>query len=238
MMRLLIVEDENTVARRLVRLLEEAGGSEIQSLDRCATLEEAREWLAGNEVDAVFLDLNLNGDDGFDLLVDLSSRPFHTVVVSGHAERALEAFEFGVLDFIPKPFGAERVAKTFERLRGAHRGHAASALAIRSPGRVDLVPIAEIDYVRASGSFSELVLLDGSTRLHQKSLERLQSLLPAVFERVHRSYIVRVDGIVRLRVQKGSRYSAELRSGVEVPVGRTKVEGLRKRLEPGGGTDA
>lgn len=233
MMRLLIVEDEATVARRLARLLEEVAGGEIQALHRCTTLEEAQLWLESNEVDAVFLDLNLNGEDGFDLLAEFSSRSFHTVVVSGHAERALEAFEFGVLDFIPKPFGAERVAKTVERLRGAHTDQPVSALAIRSPGRVDFVPIAEIDYIRASGSFSELVLLDGSTRLHHKPLERLRSLLPAVFERVHRSYLVRVDAIVRLRVQRGSRYSAELRSGAEVPVGRTKVEDLRERLDPG-----
>ncbi|MEL6615040.1 MAG: LytTR family DNA-binding domain-containing protein, partial [Bacteroidota bacterium] len=81
-----------------------------------------------------------------------------------------------------------------------------------------------------AGAYSDLVLRDGSTRLHSKSLDRLLAVLPATFERVHRSYLVRMDEVVRLRVREGSRYHAVLASGDEVPVGRTRVEAVRQRL--------
>ncbi|MEM8712036.1 MAG: LytTR family DNA-binding domain-containing protein [Planctomycetota bacterium] len=229
-MRILIVEDEKTVAQRLERLLRDVARPAEIDLHRCATLEAAKEWLESTDTDAVFLDLNLNGEDGFDLLRDLASRSFHTVVVSGHVERALEAFEVGALDFVPKPFGAERLAKTYGRLMGARAEHASKFITVRSPGSVELIPVREIQHVRAFEAGSELVLVQGPPRLHPKPLDRLQSLLPEHFVRVHRSYIVRLDLIERLRVLKGSRYSVLLRSGEELPVGRTRVEGLRRHL--------
>lgn len=230
-MRVLIVEDEPVVARRLARLLREEAGDEITEIAVLSELGAAREHLAEASVDVVFLDLNLNGRDGFDLLTASVAGAFHTVVVSAHTDRALEAFEVGVLDFVGKPFGADRLRVTLERLRGARRvEHAATALAVRSAGRIDLVPVSEVAYVQAAGSYAELVLRDGSRRVHDKSLDRLLAVLPPTFERVHRSYLVPLDEVVRLTVREGSRYTAVLRSGEEVPVGRTRVQAVKARL--------
>ena len=150
--------------------------------------------------------------------------------MSAHTERALEAFEVGVLDFVGKPFGAERLRTTLGRLRGARAEHPAAALAVRTAGRVELVRVADVSHVRAAGAYAELVLRDGSVRLHGKPLDRLLAVLPASFERVHRSYLVRLDDVVRLRVQEGSRYAVVLASGEEIPVGRSRVEAVRARL--------
>ncbi|HEX8385214.1 MAG TPA: LytTR family DNA-binding domain-containing protein [Rubricoccaceae bacterium] len=229
-MRVLIVEDEPVIARRLARLLREEAGGEVTSVETCATLGDAEASLArgGVDVDVVFL--NLNGRDGFDLLAGSVAGPFHTVVVSAHTGRALEAFEVGVLDFVGKPFGVDRIRTTLDRLRGARAEHPAAALAVRAAGRIDLVPVADVVYVQAVGAYSELVLRDGSRRLHSKLLDRLLAMLPRSFERVHRSYLVRLDEVVRLRVREGNRYAAVLRSGAEVPVGRTRVDSVRARL--------
>ncbi|MEM6337627.1 MAG: response regulator, partial [Bacteroidota bacterium] len=134
-MNALIVEDELVIAQRLERLLRQEGGTMWTRIERCATLDEAEVRIVEKDVDVVFLDLNLNGLDGFDLLADSAAQAFHTVVVSAHTDRALEAFEIGVLDFIGKPFGAERVRKTIERLRGARPEHPATALPVRTAGR-------------------------------------------------------------------------------------------------------
>lgn len=230
-MRVLIVEDELVIAQRLERLLRAEAGDELASVDVEATLAGARQWLGSHPVDVVFLDLNLNGRDGFDLVAEAASGAFHTVVVSGHVERALEAFEIGVLDFVPKPFDGPRLRKTLSRLRGARPEHAAASIAVRLPGRVEFVPVAEIAYVRAAGAQSDLVLRDGTERLCSKPLDRLLDILPADFERVHRSYLIRLDEVARIRVQKGSRYSAVLAGGEEVPIGRTRLEAVRRRLE-------
>ena len=229
-MRILIVEDELVVAQRLERLIREAAAHELTDINRCATLEDAEDWLSEHPVDAVFLDLNLNGQDGFELVQDVASRAFHTIVVSAHTERAMEAFDIGVLDFIGKPFGADRVKKTMERLRGARASHPAASLAVRSTGRIDLIHIQDIAFVRAAGSYSELVLRNGKIRVHSKSLDKLLDILPATFERIHRSYLVRLDEIVQVRVREGSRYTAVLGTGEEVPIGRTRVDAVRERL--------
>lgn len=229
-MRILIVEDEPLIAQRLERLLREIAGSEITSVSRCASAEAAETLLAAHDVDVVFLDLNLNGRDGFELVQDAATKAFHTVVVSAHTERAVDAFEIGVLDFVAKPFGADRIAKTIERLRGARAKHPAKTLALHSAGRIQLIPVADVAYVRAAGSYAELVLRDGSTRVHSKSLDRLLDVLPVTFERVHRSYLVRIDEVVRVRVREGSRYAAVLESGDEIPIGRTRIAAVRERL--------
>ncbi|MEO0557698.1 MAG: LytTR family DNA-binding domain-containing protein [Bacteroidota bacterium] len=229
-MRVLIVEDEPVIARRLARLLGEVAEGEITHIETRATLGDASSRLAAGDVDVVFLDLNLNGRDGFELLKETVAGAFHTVVVSAHTERALEAFEIGVLDFVGKPFDAERLRMTVDRLRSARAEHPAAALAVRTAGRIDLVPIAEVAYVKAAGAYSELVLRDGARRLHSKPLDRLLAVLPASFERVHRSYLVPLNDVVRLRAQEGSRYALELANGEEIPVGRTRVESVRERL--------
>ena len=163
-------------------------------------------------------------------LLHFDASAFHTVVVSAHTERAMEAFELGVLDFIGKPFSVERIQKTVDRLRGTRASNPAKTLAVRSAGRIDLVPISEIAYIRAAGSYTELVLRNGAIRVHSKSLDRLLSILPTTFERVHRSYLIRLDEVVQIRVKEGSRYSAVLSSGEEIPVGRTRVSMIRQRL--------
>ena len=101
---------------------------------------------------------------------------------------------------------------------------------MRGVGRIDLIPVSEVAYVEAAGSYAELVLRDGTRRVHDKSLDRLLAVLPPAFERVHRSFLLRIDEVVRLTVRAGSRYTAVLASGEEIPVGRTRYKTLKARL--------
>ncbi len=99
-MRVLIVEDEATIAQRVSRLLRDILGEQLESLEVIESFDLAMESLAMNPVDLLTLDLNLDGDDGFALLETAAAETFHTIVISAHTERALEAFEHGVLDFL------------------------------------------------------------------------------------------------------------------------------------------
>ena len=120
-MRILIVEDERVIAQRLERFIREQAPQRLTAIHRCTTLQEANAWLESNRVDAVFLDLNLHGKDGFELVKDAVTQYFHTIVVSAHTERAIEAFEIGVLDFIGKPFSADRIKKGIGATIGGSR---------------------------------------------------------------------------------------------------------------------
>ncbi|MCU0636583.1 MAG: DNA-binding response regulator, partial [Gemmatimonadaceae bacterium] len=98
---------------------------------------------------------------------------FHTVVVSAHTERALEAFALGVLDFVPKPFARERLGQALERARDASvaGGRATRYLGVWRPHGVALVSVEEVCWIRVDGDYSELRLANGRTALHDKSLD-------------------------------------------------------------------
>ncbi|MEM8995702.1 MAG: LytTR family DNA-binding domain-containing protein [Acidobacteriota bacterium] len=233
----MIVEDEALVARRLRRLLVELLGADRVEILYAPDLRGAARRLAdGPEIDALFLDLNLNGRDGFELLSEAVAGRFETVVVSAHAERAIEAFEYGVLDFIAKPFSRDRLALALERLeRRPPPGAVVKRLAVRQHGRLRLVAVDDIVQIRGADDYAELCLRDGSTLLHAKTLDALERLLAPRFQRVHRSTLLDLDRVEALETETGSRYFLRLRNGDRVRVGRSKLPALRRRLGVAGG---
>jgi DNA-binding LytR/AlgR family response regulator len=159
---------------------------------------------------------------------------FHTIIVSANTEHALRAFEHGVIDFVAKPFTRERLAMALARVvdDSGRAAQAAKFLAVKKPGRIEIVAVANVDYVQAARNYSELVLKNGRRELHDKPLDRLVAVLPGGFERIHKSYAVRLADIIAIHAHEGSHYEAELRSGACLPVGRTRYKELRARLTP------
>jgi two-component system response regulator LytT len=220
------------IARRVARMTADIlgpGGSQISIAPR---ISEAREAIQRDAPELLILDLNLEGDDGFELLKELSAHSFDTIVISAHRERALEAFEYGVRDFIAKPFTRERLEQALRRvLAPATRSERPiEHLGVRREGVVEFIAVEKVMFIRGAGTRSELVLAGGRTALHDKLLDRLEGVLPARFERIHKSYIVDLTRVRRLVAQEGSRYSVELVDGTVLPVGRTRVTALRSRL--------
>jgi two-component system, LytTR family, response regulator len=95
---------------------------------------------------------------------------------------------------------------------------------------VELVAVDDLLYVQGAGNYSELVLADGKRELHDKTLERLAAVLPPDFERIHKSYLVRLSAVKALHAHEGSHYEAELKNGVRLPIGRTRYKELREKL--------
>ncbi len=231
-MRLLIVEDEPLLVQRLERFCREILGDRLESVRTATLFSEASARLDETPIDLLLLDLNLHGRDGMELLARSVAGSFHTIIVSANTEQALRAFEYGVIDFVPKPFSKERLAQALARVteRDGRAAGAAKYLAVRKTGKVELVPIDRVVYAEGAGAYAELVLDDGRRELHDKTLEKLHALLPAGFERIHKSYIVRWSAVKALHAQEGSHYEAELRNGQRLPVGRTRYKELREKL--------
>ncbi|WP_422509692.1 LytTR family transcriptional regulator DNA-binding domain-containing protein [Stenotrophomonas sp. GZD-301] len=233
-MRILIVEDELLVRQRLLRLCTELAGTRAR-FDAVADLDAAGDRLARSVYDGLLLDLNLGGEDGFDLLRRAVAGRYHCVVVSAHRDRALQAFEHGVLDFVPKPFSRERLGQALERLLdvGRYRAGGARYLGIWRAQGTALVELAEVQWIRADGDYSELRLANGRSELHDKSLASLTAVLPPDFVRCHRSYLVNLRHVRTLHAGSGSRYWLVLNDGAELPVGRAHVAALRGELALG-----
>lgn len=230
-MRILIVEDEPLVRQRLLRVCTELAGAKAR-FDAVEDLESAGDRLQRSVYDGLLLDLNLAGEDGFELLRRAVSGRYHCVVVSAHRERALQAFEHGVLDFVPKPFSRERLGQALERLLdvGRYRSGQARYLGIWRAQGTALVELAEVMWIRADGDYSELHMASGRSELHDKSLAGLGSVLPPDFVRCHRSYLVNLRHVRALHAASGSRYWLVLNDGTELPVGRAHVAALRHAL--------
>ncbi len=230
-MNILIVEDEARIARRIERMTRDIFGDSLQSLTHIGTLDEAMKFIENSSLDLVLLDLNLNGDNGFDLLTTAISKSFHTIIVSAYKEQAITAFEYGVLDFVPKPFNRDRLEEAFDRAITKEKTatNTVKFLAVKKRHRIQLISKEDVIYIKGAGSYTELFLVDGTKELHDKSLEKLEQLLSPTFYRIHKSYLVKLSEIKEITVASGSKYMAELRNEAVIPIGRTKYKDLKEK---------
>ncbi|MFL1896603.1 LytR/AlgR family response regulator transcription factor [Aquimarina sp. 2-A2] len=231
-MHILIVEDEARIARRIIRMTKEFFLNTVVKLTHKESLSEGIDFLENNPLDLVLLDLNLNGEDGFGLLKQTVSGSFHTIIISAHRDKALQAFEYGVLDFVAKPFNQERLNLAFNRVLRKEdiADRTINVLAVKKRGEIKLISIDDIRYIQGAGVYSELVLLNDTKMLHDKSLEKLEQLLPKTFFRTHKSYLVKVSEIQKILVSSGSKYDLILKNNEVLPIGRTRYKELKSVL--------
>jgi two-component system, LytTR family, response regulator LytT len=224
----MIVEDEAVIARRLARMLAELE-PRIREISVVAELAAASKALASRKGDLLLLDLNLHGCDGFDLLRHGLAAGWRTIVVSAHIERAIEAFELGVVDFIPKPFTLERLRLALERAFGtAPNGQLRYLAAFFGTGTV-LIPLDEVMAIHGADDYSEIETVSGQRYLHGKSLQELCAELPATFVRVHRSHIANLR-FARSLARTSGGWRLLLKTGSSLAVGRQALAEVRKRL--------
>jgi two-component system response regulator LytT len=231
--QILILEDEPVIARRIERMCQNYFSGRQLSVHHIDELDDALDYLSTHTVDLVLLDLNLNGQNGFSLLEASSAGAHYTIIISAHAERAIRAFEYGVLDFIAKPFNEERLALALARIDNVkwRSERALERVAVRGAHGLHLVELADVVYIKAAGHYCELIMKDGQTRLHDKNIDRLTSLMPGNFERIHRSYLLPLQQIDALLSEAGGKYGVRLHSGVELPVGRSRYQALKARWD-------
>ncbi len=230
-MKILIIEDEARIAKRIERMTRDFFDKEVLIL-LCDSLENGLLAIEQNSIDLLLLDLNLNGEDGFEILQTFVAGPFQTIIISAYTDKAITAFNYGVLDFVPKPFDQNRLAQAFTRYAtsGKQSGNNLRFLAVRKAKTFRLVPINEIIYIKGAGIYTELHLSNGKIELHDKSLEALEKLLPETFERIHKSYILCWDHADKIVVEAGGKYSIQLKSGELLPIGRSKYKEIKEKL--------
>lgn len=231
-MQILIVEDEARIAKRVERFTREILGDQLTHLTLKPKLSQALDYVLNHPIDVLLLDLNLHGKDGFELLKTAVAHSFHTIVISAYRDRAIEAFEYGVIDFIPKPFDITRLTKAFDRITDLNQkaDYATKVLAIKKQGRIHLVTIEDIIYLQGANIYSEVFLQNGSKELYDKSLEKVLQLLPPSFERIHKSYIVHMHHAQEILVHSGSKYELMLKNGEILPIGRTRYKQIKERF--------
>ena len=230
-MRILIVEDEPIIARRIKRMVSENLGQNLTRISIRHSLEEGLAFLEKEEIDLLFLDLNLHGESGFDILESVVAASFHTIIISANKDKAINAFEYGVLDFIPKPFAEARISQALQRIKDlTHAPHQAiKYLAIQKRGRHLLLEIQDITYIKGAGIYAELHFKNGTKEIHNKNLDKLAQILPSNFDRIHKSYIANMDLVSAFTLQAGSKYSLLLKNNISLPVSRIRYKELKRK---------
>ena len=230
-MKILIIEDEARIAKRIERMTRDFFDKDIQIL-LSDSVENGLKTIEKNAIDLVLLDLNLNGEDGFEVLQNVVSRSFQTIIISAYTDKAIRAFNYGVLDFVPKPFDEIRLSQAFTRFTSSEKqlNGDIQFLAVKKGKTIKLVSIKDIRYIKGAGIYTELHLSGGKIELHDKSLESLEKLLPSLFERIHKSYIVCWNEAEKLVIETGGKYNMLLKNGEILPVGRSRYKAIKQKM--------
>ncbi len=247
--RRVLIADDEAPARALLREMI-AAHPRLELVGEAADGLEAAELAAARHPDLVFLDVRMPRLDGFEVL-ELLDPSIGVVFTTAYDQYAVRACEVSAVDYLLKPFTEARFAQALERAEqrlGARRPVSPSALAaaarpagsfaarvvIKDGARVELLPVAELDYARAQGDYVELV---SGTRswLKEQTLQDLEAALdPTRFVRVHRSYVVQADRLARIEpVSKDSKV-AVLTTGARIPISETGLARLHAWLDRAG----
>lgn len=231
-MRVIIIEDEPPIAEDIEVACQEMFGDRIRQISVFHTLETATHYLKTHSIDLCFLDLNLHGENGYEILKQAACGSFQTIVISAYTDQAIEAFELGIIDFVPKPFSKERLKKAFERYLGIIEkpNKKIKYFVVRRQGKYHLISLRDICYFRSEGYLVEVHLKSGNSELTDKSLSQLEQILPDHFIRIHRSYIVDIHEVVSYQHNKGGLYHVILKNETVLPLGRKYNRTLRNLL--------
>ncbi|MEI2417633.1 LytTR family DNA-binding domain-containing protein [Orrella sp. JC864] len=225
MLRVLIVDDEAPARRYMRRLLEAAPDVRVEG--EAATLEQARRMIQERRPDAVFLDVVLTRENGFDLFEGLD-HALRVVFVTAHSDYAAQAFEIEAVDYLLKPVDPARLAQTLSRLRPRPGAYLSS----RSRHGTRFIKTCELTLVQAQGDYVRLCSAAHGDELMHITMKRMAEQLPSPpFHAVSRSLIINLDHISHLSHRPGSQTQVAFNNGLApVVLGRTASLRLRRAM--------
>lgn len=241
-MRVLIVDDEH-LARMLLR--EYLGAHpDVEIVGECANGFEAVKAIAELDPELVFLDIQMPRLDGFEVVELAGSRP-HYVFATAYDQFALRAFEVHAIDYLLKPFSPERLAQALAQARlrrqapaqieavikqAAARQAPLERVLIRDGARVHVVPAADIDCIEAQDDYVRIRAGARDYLKHGRLSELEAQLDPALFVRIHRSWIVNLGAVVRIEPVSKDNHCAVLKDGARLPISRSGYQKIRDLL--------
>jgi two-component system LytT family response regulator len=230
----LIVDDEPLARASIAALL--GGDSGISIVGECGSGTEAIEAVRAGKPSLLFLDVQMPGCDGFEVLERLGGdAPAAVVFVTAYDKYAIHAFEVEALDYLLKPFDDARFFRALVRakahlhqLTGEVRGM--RRLIVKSAGRVVFLQTAEVDWIEAADYYACLHV-GARTHLVRRSMSDLERDLDAkMFCRTHRSSIVNIARVRELRLDSNGEYEVVLNDGTKLKVSRSYREQLQQRM--------
>ena len=254
--RAIIVDDEDLARRGIRALLKRAGDVEIVS--ECGNGEEAIRAINAAEPELVYLDIQMPGKTGFDVIGALpETKCPHVIFVTAFDRFAIKAFEIHALDYLLKPVNEARFNESLARARAAIAGarddsmlrrfwqmtqelraapgqnssaSMADRIPVKSQGRVVIVNVAEIDWVEADGDYVS-VHVGAKTWLLRETIVAAEARLAlSGFVRIHRSTLVNIYRVRELLPLSKGEFTVVLLDGTELKLSRNYRFGLQRLL--------
>jgi two-component system LytT family response regulator len=229
----LVVDDEPLARRELRRLL--AAFPTVQVVGEAGNIDEARERIEALSPDVVFLDIQMPGGSGFDLLTRLDRVP-RIVFTTAYDQYAVKAFDVNALDYLLKPIEPERLATAIAKIQDTATREATATgapplerLFIKDGPRCWFVPLREVSLFTSEGNYVRLHW--GKERpLLGRSLTSLEEKLDAKrFFRANRAQIVNLEFVQQVETGDGGRLHLQLSDGPEIEVSRRQASEFKER---------
>ena len=235
--KVLIVDDERLARKDLCSLLKEYDN--INILGEADDVPSAKKAIKELKPAVIFLDIQMPGESGFDLLKEINVDS-KIIFVTAFDEYAIRAFEVNALDYLLKPVNPERLARTIERLENDGKSENEKMRKLNYDDRLFLMidtqfkflKIDRILYISSAGDYSEVMTNDGHKGLTLKSMKEWENRLPGqYFCRIHRSTIVNMEYIDSFEEWFNYSFRVYL-NGVENPfvMSRRFAAKLKERL--------
>jgi two-component system LytT family response regulator len=234
-MRALIIEDEPLAVDNLTFYLREYP---IEIAGAAYRIRDAVKLIKKIKPDVIFLDINLSGENGFELL-DRVDVDFKIIFVTAYDEYAIRAFEVNALDYILKPLKKERIAKAMERLLKGNCNDAPrqqygieDTIFLSTGLKACFLKLKDIHYIEADSCYSRVIVSENISKCSVQTLKKWSDILPVhEFVRIHRSYIVNVGHIARIEKRANGTYLVFLHHiDRPIEISRRCASDLRNKL--------
>ncbi len=232
MINYIIVDDEKAAHE----IIADYGGKipYLRLKHHCYDALEAIDYLKGNQVDLIFLDINMPKLSGLDFLKSLSNPP-KVILTTAYSEYALEGYELNVVDYLLKPFGFPRFVAAVNKVQPGRQANApiandnrqlgAEAIFVKDQHKYYQIKVGDILYLEAYGNYVKIHTKE-RTILSYQTLSSMEDELPqSTFLRIHKSYMVAKPHIQQV---EGNRIMI---AGHEIPIGKTYKQYINSLLE-------
>jgi two-component system LytT family response regulator len=243
MIKAILIDDEKH-CRETLSIQLERYCPEVQLLAQCPSAVEGLKAIATYKPDVVFLDVEMPGMNGFEMLQQLSPVAFEVIFTTGYDAYAIKAFRFSALDYLLKPIDKEELRKAIAKV--SHKSDhklteqldilleklnnkqgSLQKIALPTLDGFELVPLEQILYCESDSNYTHIVLKNGKKLLISRTLKEIEELLEGhAFLRVHHSHIVNMNEITRY--VRGEGGYVIMSDNTTITVSRSRKEALLK----------
>lgn len=226
-LRCLIIDDERLARLEIAALLAEAGDCTVVA--EASNASQAVNLIRMHQPDVIFLDINMPGANGFDLLAQLDDCPL-VVFVTAYDQFAIRAFEVNALDYLLKPVRPKRLGKTLALIREQLPKAQGSRIFISTSDGGKFIKLQDIFLVRSYDHYVRIYHSTGSNMLHQ-SLKDFVKRLPAPdFFLANRSEVIRLEAVIEIGNLSRGRYELSLPADETVVVSERQSVVWRREI--------